>query len=125
MKVLFIGRWCPFHEGHKYIVDSYAENGQTVIVAVRDTDEEIPAQVRKRMIEAVYRENPLVQVIVIPDIDMVAVSRNVGYGILEVPEDIKIISGTKIRAGEQNAVPPAAAEVLKEWKCEDKAKRKK
>tara|TARA_Y100000310_G_C20697319_1_gene826636 strand:+ start:2635 stop:2847 length:213 start_codon:yes stop_codon:yes gene_type:complete len=26
-KKLFIGRWMPFHQGHKYIVDSFLNRG--------------------------------------------------------------------------------------------------
>ena len=98
---LFIGRWSPFHDGHKYIIDSFLNNGKNVCVAVRDTfiDERNPfsADLRKKRIEEVYRDDPRVKVIVIPDIDQVAVGRGVGYSLVEAPESIQKISGTKMR----------------------------
>jgi len=98
---MFIGRWSPFHEGHKYIIDSFANNGKKVCVAVRDTfiDSKNPfsAELRKKRIEEVYKDNLNVKVIVIPDIEQVAVGRGVGYSLVEAPEQIQKISGTKMR----------------------------
>jgi len=98
---LFIGRWSPFHEGHKYIIDSFANNGKKVCIAVRDTyiDSKNPfsAELRKRRIEDIYKDNQNVKVIVIPDIEQVAVGRGVGYSLVEAPEQIQKVSGTEIR----------------------------
>jgi len=74
---LFIGRWSPFHEGHKYIIDSFVNNGKNVCIAVRD------------------------------------VGRNVGYGIIKVPDDIKIISGTAIREGLCDRIPEEVKKVIR------------
>jgi len=98
---LFIGRWSPFHEGHKYIIDSFANNGKKVCVAVRDTyiDSKNPfsAELRKKRIEDIYKDNQNVKVIVIPDIEQVVVGRGVGYSLVEAPEQIQKVSGTEIR----------------------------
>jgi len=98
---MFIGRWSPFHEGHKYIIDSFANNGKKVCIAVRDTyiDSKNPfnAELRKKRIEEIYKDNPNVTVIVIPDIEQVAVGRGVGYSLVEAPEQIQKVSGTEIR----------------------------
>ena len=98
---MFIGRWAPFHEGHKYIIDSFLNNGKKVCIAVRDTyiDQKNPfsADLRKKRIEEVYDNNPNVKVIVIPDIEQVAVGRGVGYSLVEAPENIQKVSGTKLR----------------------------
>jgi adenylyl-sulfate kinase len=100
-KKLFIGRWAPFHDGHKYIIDSYANNGVEVVIGVRDTpiDNKNPfsAEVRKKRIEQIYEDNKNVEVIVVPDIDEVCVGRGVGYAISSVPPKIENISGTKER----------------------------
>jgi len=99
---LFIGRWSPFHEGHKYIIDSFLNNGKKVCIAIRDTFIDVSnpfsAELRKMRIEEVYKDNPDVKVIVIPDVDQVVVGRGVGYSIVEAPESIRLISGTKMRA---------------------------
>ena len=94
---LFIGRFDPFHKGHKYVVESFTNNGRPVCIAVRDTAKKPSAEQRADVIKVIFANNPLVKVIIIPDIEMVAVGRTVGYSIVEVPEDIKIISATKIR----------------------------
>jgi len=98
---MFIGRWSPFHEGHKYIIDSFTNNGKKVCIAVRDTyiDSKNPfsAELRKKRIEDIYKDNQNVKVIVIPDIEQVAVGRGVGYSLVETPEQIQKVSGTEIR----------------------------
>lgn len=98
---LFIGRYSPFHEGHKYIIDSFVNNGKPVCIAIRDTplSEQNPdiALARKIKIQRHYKDNPLVKVIIIPDIESVCVGRKVGYSVIQVPDNIKMISGTEIR----------------------------
>jgi len=98
---LFIGRWAPFHEGHKYIIDSFINNGKAVCIGIRDTPMSIKdpftAENRKKIIDRYYKDNPKVKSIIIPDIESVCVGRGVGYNIIDVPQDIKIISGTKTR----------------------------
>ena len=97
---LFIGRWCPFHNGHKAIIDSFLKNGRAVCVAIRETDEKYPVMVRHEMIRAVYEEeyrSRLLRIITIPDIEQVCIGRKVGYSLVEVPEKIQLISGTEIR----------------------------
>ena len=94
---LFIGRFNPFHKGHKYVVETFTNNGKSVCIAVRNSELKPTAEQRADVIKTIFVNNPLVKVIIIPDIEMVAVGREVGYSIVEVPEDIKIISATKIR----------------------------
>lgn len=99
---LFIGRWSPFHKGHQTIIDSFVKNGVPVCIAVRQSDEAWSVGERMAFINQYYKEEVLagqVVVIQIPDIDMVCIGRDVGYGIVEVPDEIKAISGTAIREG--------------------------
>ena len=97
---LFIGRWQPFHDGHKRIIQSVIDEGKHVCVAVRDTEisDENPytAEERCAMIKAAF---PEAKVIVIPDIEEVVYGRKVGWGIREirVDEATEAISGTEIR----------------------------
>lgn len=113
---LFIGRWSPFHKGHQYIIDSMVNNGKAVCVAIRDTpqSEKDPFTVdqRKAMIEATYLGNPMVKVIAIPDIEMVCVGRDVGYGIMQAPEEIQKISGTGVRQGTCDEVSDEVKEIM-------------
>lgn len=114
---LFIGRWQPFHNGHKYLIDEAIAKGEKVCVAVRDTkiSEKDPysAEERTEMIRRVYGKD--VKVITIPDISSINIGRKVGYDVnrLDAPEHISKISGTNIRAGADNSLPAAVAEYLK------------
>ena len=100
---LFIGRWQPFHSGHRALVDSVLAEGKQVLIAIRDTpiSETDPYTVaeRMRMIRAFYPDEDQVALISIPDISEVVYGRQVGYGIREIRLDpsVEAISGTAIR----------------------------
>ena len=101
---LFIGRWQPFHEGHKKLIETVLKKGKPVVVAIRDTEisHKNPYTVTERwtMIQRGMREyGELVKIIVIPDIDEVCYGRDVGYDIrrIELDEKTEAISGTKTR----------------------------
>ncbi|MFH1791060.1 MAG: adenylyl-sulfate kinase [Candidatus Omnitrophota bacterium] len=114
---LFIGRWQPFHNGHKYIIDEALKQGKDVCVAIRNTEisEKNPYTVeqREQMIFRVYGDS--VKTIVLPDIESINIGRNVGYGVNRVdpPADIMKISGTNVRAGKDSNVPEEVAEYIK------------
>lgn len=103
---MFIGRWQPWHNGHRWLIDQRLNEGKKVLICVRDveTDKNNPFTT-----DAVYNNicNELqelinekkVKVIVIPDIESINYGRGVGYEIIEhlPPDEIKEISATKIR----------------------------
>jgi len=99
MDTLFIGRWQPLHQGHIRLIKTVLEKGESVVIAIRDTnkDEKNPYSVRerKRMIKRVFGKK--VKIIVIPDVNKVCIGRDVGYEVIRLPYDIEQISGTKIR----------------------------
>jgi len=113
---LFIGRWQPFHEGHKYIVDQAIKNGEDVCVAIRDTEissnNPYSYEQRKEMIERVYGNK--VAVVKIPDIKSINIGRKVGYDVnrIDPPADIGKISGTNVREGKETSVPPQVQNYL-------------
>lgn len=112
---LFIGRWSPFHCGHKYIIDTYVRNNKPVCIAIRDSKEKYSLDLRKKMIRSCYKEEireGRVKIIVIPDIETVAVGRDVGYSIIEVPDNIRLISGTKIRQDLCCKLPSSVKRIL-------------
>lgn len=113
---LFIGRFSPFHKGHKYIFDSVLNNGGSILVAIRDSQDVYTPEQRKQMIEKVYADNPNVTVIIIPDIDKVCVGRGVGYQIMAVPEQIREISASNIRReGKYANIPEEIVEMVKRF----------
>lgn len=103
-RAFYIGRWQPFHKGHKYIIDQSLEKGIPVLIGVRDMypdrDNPYSAKEVKENIERIYKGKD-VKVIIIPNIRSVNIGRKVGYDIIEVdvPKEIKEISATKIRKG--------------------------
>ena len=100
---LFIGRYQSPHKGHMFIFDTFLKEGKPVLIAVRDIepDENNPLTALdvKELWETVYANNPLVAVIIIPDIESVNYGRGVGYNVneIKVESDIASISATEIR----------------------------
>jgi nicotinamide mononucleotide adenylyltransferase len=100
---LFIGRYQSPHKGHMHIFNTYLSQGQPVLIAIRDIepDEQNPLNAAEvqRLWEAVYKDNELVKVIIIPDIASVNYGRGVGYEInqIDVPGAVSAISATEIR----------------------------
>ena len=100
---LFIGRYQSPHKGHMHIFDTFLKEDKPVLIAIRDIDPDaanpLTAAEVKTLWEKVYAANPLVKVIIIPDIASVNYGRGVGYAISEinVPETVAAISATEIR----------------------------
>ena len=103
---LFIGRWQPWHDGHKWLIDQRLKEGKKVCVAVRDvepsedqpwTADEIIQNVKEQLYFEVTEDK--VKIIKIPDIESVNYGRGVGYDIIEhiPPTEIGEISATSIR----------------------------
>jgi nicotinamide mononucleotide adenylyltransferase len=94
-----------------HIFDTFLKEGKPILIAIRDIEPDaanpLTASAVKTLWEKVYADNPLVKVIIIPDIASVNYGRGVGYAINEinVPENVAAISATEIRrqviAGEQ------------------------
>ena len=136
---LFVGRWAPFHEGHATIINACVDNGKPVVIYVRDTPAEmdkwsgwkrakaIITYYEKRLggdfhakfrsewdmrLEGKYTGHTPITIIVGPDLDTVAIGRDVGYGIVQVPEEITKVSGTGIRQGNHDGMIPEVMAVL-------------
>ncbi len=101
-RAMFIGRWQPFHNGHKWLINQKLSEGKPILIAVRDIppDEKNPFTTEQtvEMIQKVYNEHD-VEVVRIPDIESVNWGRGVGYGLNEhiPPQNIGFISATGIR----------------------------
>lgn len=101
-RAMFIGRWQPMHNGHKWLISQKLDQDVPVLICVRDIppDEKNPFTTKQtvEMIKEVYRDND-VEVLVVPDIESVNWGRGVGYGTIEhqPPKDIGYISATAIR----------------------------
>ena len=103
---LFIGRWQPWHDGHRWLIDQQLNKSKNVWLAIRDvpTDKNNPYTPREVLDNLTKELSDLIQegrimISIIPDIDSVNYGRGVGYEIIEhvPPTEIKEISATKIR----------------------------
>ena len=103
---MFIGRWQPWHSGHKWLIDQRLNDGKNVLICIRDIQpdeknpfsaQEVENNIKQELWEMVGDER--VKVIIIPDIESVNFGRGVGYDIIEhiPPQEVGNISATKIR----------------------------
>ena len=103
---MFIGRWQPWHDGHRWLIDQRLNEGKNVLICVREVSKddnnpynptEVKENVEKELKDLINSKR--VKVIIIPDIESVNYGRGVGYDIIEhvPPSEIGEISATKIR----------------------------
>ena len=67
---MFVGKWQPFHEGHKWLIENRLKLGKNILIGIREIEEPSysPSEIKMHIIEH------------------------------EPPNEIKEISGTNIRA---------------------------
>ena len=104
---MFIGRWQPWHPGHRWLIDQRLNDGKNVLICIRDvepnekqpwTAQEVLVNVSKELEDLIQEGR--IKIIIIPDVESINYGRGVGYEVIEhiPPKDIKEISATKIRA---------------------------
>jgi len=103
---MYIGRWQPWHTGHRWLIDQQLNQGKKVCIAIRDVepDENNPwspiqvmMNITNELIDLV--EKGVIKIMIIPNIESINFGRGVGYDVIEhvPPADIAEISATKIR----------------------------
>ena len=103
---MFIGRWQPWHAGHRWLIDQQLEQGKKVLLCVRDVhkDEknpwsayEIMMMLTEELIDLI--EEGKLRIMIIPDIESINFGRGVGYDVIEhiPPQEVSDISATAIR----------------------------
>lgn len=103
---MFIGRWQPWHDGHKWLIDQRLNQGKNVLICIRDiapdeknpfTASQVHSNIVVKLLDLIAEKR--VEVIVIPDIESVNFGRGVGYDVIEhiPPQEVSDISATKIR----------------------------
>ena len=104
---MFIGRWQPWHKGHRWLIDQRLNEGKNVWIAIRDvepnenqpwTPQEVMENLENQLSDLINEGRIFISII--PDIESVNYGRGVGYEIIEhvPPQTIKEVSATKIRA---------------------------
>ena len=103
---VFFGRWQPWHEGHRQLIDQRLNEGKNVWIAIRDVkpDEKNPYTAHEVMMNLSEELKDLLSegrifISIVPDIESINYGRGVGYDIIEhvPPQEIHDISATKIR----------------------------
>ena len=108
---MFIGRWQPWHDGHRWLIDQRLEQGKNVLICIRDiapdeknpfTTEQVHSNILFELLDLISEGR--VEIIKIPDIESVNFGRGVGYDVIEhvPPQNIHDISATKIREQMKN-----------------------
>ena len=103
---MLVGRFQPFHDGHKWLMNQSLNEGKNSLICIRDiepddknpyTSEEVYNNVSQELSELIGEGR--VKVIIISDIESVNFGRGVGYDIIEhiPPQEVSDISATKIR----------------------------
>jgi len=100
---LFIGKWQPWHDGHTWLIEERLKLGKNILIGIREIEN--PKYSLSDIKLKVFRLFPnevnigTIDFIELPDIESINYGRDVGYDIIEhkPPNDIKEISGTKIR----------------------------
>ena len=102
---LFVGRYQPFHEGHKALIVEGLRRVSQACVAVRDTggaDEKNPFEfeyVRARIEHALREFEGRFVVIPVPNITHIFFGRDVGYSLerIDLDDSYHLVSATNVR----------------------------
>lgn len=102
---LFIGRWQPFHDGHKALIEEGVRRVGQACIAIRDVPGEAGRNpyslhaVRERIEAALIEHAGRFIVVPLPNVTNVFYGRDVGYAVerLELPPEIEQISATELR----------------------------
>ena len=102
---LFVGRYQPFHEGHKRLIEEGIRRVGQVCIAVRDThglggkNPMTFSEVRERIEKAMAAHRGRFIVYSLPNITDVFYGRDVGYNVerIVLDEETEAISATRIR----------------------------
>ena len=101
---IFVGRFQPFHDGHKKCIEKILETCDRCVVYMRETEatEKNPFDVEKRkaMIRAVFPDEQQVDIQILHDPGAhlsVFIGRDVGYELIQLDEQTEAISATDLR----------------------------
>ena len=103
---MYIGRWQPWHEGHRWLIDQRLNEGKKVLICIRDVEPDeknpwTPLEVLQNLSNELLDiiQEGKIKIIIIPDIESINIGRGVGYDVIEhcPPDEIKEISATAIR----------------------------
>ena len=104
--VQLLGRWQPWHDGHRWLIDQRLNEGKNVWIGIRNvkpsekqpwTAQEVLENINNKLKDLI--DEGRVVASIVPDIESINYGRGVGYEIIEhfPPNNVKKISATDIR----------------------------
>ena len=101
---IFVGRFQPFHDGHRKCIENILQNCDKCIVMMRETEKTdknpFDLEKRKGMIRAAFPNEEQVIITEFEDLGAelaVYIGRDVGYELIQLDEKTESISATDIR----------------------------
>ena len=101
---VFIGRFQPFHEGHRKCVEKILQEKDHCIILLRDTEQSeknpFDLEKRKALIRSAFPDTKRVSILSMsdPGADLtVYIGRDVGYELIQLDTSTEAISATDIR----------------------------
>lgn len=101
---VFIGRFQPFHEGHRKCVEKILSENDRCLILLRDTEttEKNPFDVEKRkaFIRSHFPDESRVSIVTVDDPGAhmsVYIGRDVGYNLIQLDAQTENISATDLR----------------------------
>ena len=98
---MFIGRWQPWHDGHRWLIDQRLNQDKNVLICIREVSKddsnpynpiEVKKNIEKELQDLILKKK--VKVVIIPDIESVNYGRGVGYDIIEHVPPKKVASAS-------------------------------
>ena len=103
---IMIGRYQPFHDGHKALFVKALEKHGQVCIAIRDMPQSgnnpyTPGMVKRMIHDKLQEYRGKYDIVILPNIVDVVYGRDVGWTVskIDLPPEIEAISATKIREG--------------------------
>lgn len=102
---MMLGRFQPFHKGHKELFKAILKKHGQVAILIRNTggiDKDNPYDafsVAENIISELAEYSGKFEIVLVPNITNICYGRKVGYSFekIDLPDDIESISATKIR----------------------------
>jgi len=94
---LFIGKFMPFHEGHKLILDTLIESGDKVKLGIKRDIKSDELKELKKELKDIYGFD--IEIVELGWFDRIGHGRGTGYAFdrIPTPKDMEVISSSKIR----------------------------
>ena len=92
---MFIGKWQPWHDGHKWLIEQRLKLGKNILIGIREIEN--PKYTPKEIMMRIFQDFPnevnvgTIDFVELLDIESVNYGRDVGYDVIEhtPPDDIE------------------------------------